>query len=96
MLAGMRDSPPFAAFTAIAPTLLHDCALGNETGLDVVARVPVPTLVVDSEGSTGDLTGWAKAIMDALPRGKHCSLPGEWHGVDDADLAAALTAFFRS
>ena len=96
MLAGMRDTPSFAAFTAIAPTLLHDCALGNETGLDVVAQVPVPTLVVDSEGSTGDLTGWAKAIMDALPRGRHCSLPGEWHRVDDADLTATLTAFFRS
>ncbi len=52
--------------------------------------------MVDSEGSSGDLTGWAKAIMDALPHGRHQRLPGGWHGVSDADLAAALTTFFRS
>ncbi len=96
MLAGVRDSPMFAVLAVVAPTLVYDCTIGDETGLDVIARVPVPTLVVDSEGSSGDLTGWAKAIMDALPHGRHQRLPGGWHGVSDADLAAALTTFFRS
>ena len=56
----------------------------------------VPTLVIDSEGSTGDLSGWAAAIMEALPNGTHRSLTGEWHGVADEDLAPVLTEFFRS
>ena len=94
--ASMQGTPASAAFGAVAPTLLYDCALGERTGLDVVAKVAVPTLVVDSMGSSEDLTGWAAAIMGALPRGTHVSLPGEWHGVSDADLAAAVSAFFRS
>lgn len=94
--AAMRGTPVEAAFAAVAPTLLYDCALGERTGLDVVAAVTVPTLVVDSLGSSEDLTGWAAAVMGALPDGTHVSLPGEWHVVPDADLAAALSAYFRS
>lgn len=41
-------------------------------------------------------TGWAAAIMGALPHGTHVSLPGEWHGVPEADLAVAVSEFFRS
>jgi pimeloyl-ACP methyl ester carboxylesterase len=94
--AGMRATPAWAAFAAVAPTLLYDCALGERTGLAVVADVTVPTLVVDSLGSSADLTGWAAAIMGALPDGTHVSLPGEWHGVSEADLAKAVGDFFRS
>jgi pimeloyl-ACP methyl ester carboxylesterase len=62
----------------------------------LVRSVTAPTLVIDSEGSTGDLTGWAAAIIEALPNGTHRSLTGEWHGVPDEDLAPVLTEFFRS
>lgn len=43
MLAGVRDSPMFAVLAVVAPTLVYDCTIGDETGLDVIARVPVPT-----------------------------------------------------
>jgi pimeloyl-ACP methyl ester carboxylesterase len=96
MVGGLRDSPMWPAFEAAAPTLVYDCTLGDKTDLGVIARVPVPTLVLDSEGSTENLTGWAAAIVGALPRGSHRSLAGEWHSVPDADLAAAVGEFFRA
>jgi pimeloyl-ACP methyl ester carboxylesterase len=78
----------------IAHTVVHDCVISDATTAEVATAIPVPTLVVDSEGSTENLTGWAKAVMDALPDGTHRSLPGEWHGVPDEDLAPVLTRFF--
>lgn len=78
---------------SIAHTIVHDCVISDATTVGVAASVPVPTLVVDSEGSSENLTGWAKAVMDALPDGTHRSLPGEWHGVPDEDLVPVLACF---
>ena len=94
VLAEMAPSLP--ALAAVAHTLVYDCLLSEATSLATAARVTVPTLILDSEGSTGDLTGWAAAVVGALPDGHHRSLAGEWHGVADADLAAAVTDFFTA
>lgn len=83
-----------SAMEAIAHTLIYDFMISDETPLELVKSVTAPTLVIDSEGSTGELTGWAAAVVEALPRGTHRSLVGEWHGVPDADLAPVLTEFF--
>lgn len=88
--------PAMSALVAVAPTLVHDCVLSDATTAEVARRVPVPALVLDSGGSTGELAGWAAAVAAALPRGEHRSLPGEWHSVADADVAAAVRAFLRS
>ena len=87
-------APNLPAYEAIAHTFVYDCVLSDATTFDLVRSVPVPTLVIDSEGSTGNLTGWAAAVNEALPNGIHRSLEGEWHGVADEALAAALTEFF--
>ena len=68
--------------------------LSDATTSAVLRSVAVPTLALDSMGSTDDLTGWAAAVADELPDGSHRSLPGEWHGVPDETLAAALREFF--
>ncbi|MDG4820641.1 alpha/beta hydrolase [Asanoa sp. WMMD1127] len=85
---------PDPGLVAVAPTLVYDCLLGDATSLDLIARVRTPTLVIDSEGTTGPLPDWAVTIVEALPDGRHLSLPGSWHGVDDADLAGALRDFY--
>jgi pimeloyl-ACP methyl ester carboxylesterase len=85
--------PAMSALAAVAPTLVHDCVLSDATTVEVARRVPVPALVLDSGGSTGELTGWSAAVAAALPRGEHRSLPGAWHSVADADVAAAVRAF---
>ncbi|GIF73238.1 alpha/beta fold hydrolase [Asanoa siamensis] len=85
---------PDPGLIAVAPTLVYDCLLGDHTSLDLIARVRTPTLVIDSEGTTGPLPDWAVTIVGALPDGHHRSLPGSWHGVDDADLVDALSRFY--
>ena len=85
-----------AALVSVAPTLVHDCVLSDATTVEVARRVPVPALVLDSGGSTGELAGWAAAVAAALPRGAHRRLPGEWHAAADTDVAAAVREFLRS
>ena len=94
MLAEMEPESRHA-LAAVAHTIVYDYAVSEATTLETVAAVSQPTLVIDSEGSTGDLTGWAKAVNDALPNGTHRSLAGEWHGVPPEDLARALIQFFH-
>jgi pimeloyl-ACP methyl ester carboxylesterase len=93
VLSGMGEDS-LAAMAAIAHTLVYDCLLGESTTAATARRVEVPTLVLDSQGSSDDLTGWAAGVAANLPRGTHRSLAGDWHGVPDADLAAALRGFF--
>lgn len=83
-----------SALEAVAHTLVYDCTIATETSLDLVQSVTAPTLVIDSQDSTGNLTGWAAAVFDALPNGTRRSLVGEWHGVSDGTLAPVLTEFF--
>jgi pimeloyl-ACP methyl ester carboxylesterase len=79
----------------IAHTLVYDCELSNATTFDVLAAVTTPTIVLDSEGSSDDLTGGTAAIANALPNGARRSLPGDWHGVSDEVLARAVAEFLR-
>jgi pimeloyl-ACP methyl ester carboxylesterase len=95
VLAGMRETPSWSAMVAVAPTLVYDSLVSEATSLDLLAAVAVPTLVLDSAGSSDDLTGNATAVARALPDATHRRLPGAWHGVSDDVLAPALTAFFR-
>lgn len=88
-------APVRPAFEAVAHTLVYDCEISNATTFELLRSVPTPTLVLDSQGSSDDLTGGATAIVAALPNGTRRSLTGEWHGVPDEDLAPAVTEFFR-
>ncbi len=85
--------PAKAQLDAVADTLVHDCVISDATRSPLFADVRVPTLVLDSEGSSEDLTGWAASVAAALPDAVHRSLSGGWHGVAEADLAAAVVAF---
>lgn len=93
VIAGMAQVRP--AFDAVVHTLVYDCTISDATSLDLLRSVQVPTLVLDSQGSSDDLTGGTAAIADALPNGTRRSLRGEWHGVPDEDLAPVVTEFLR-
>lgn len=90
-----RQEPSWPALEALAHTLVYDLTIAEETTVDVARGVTVPTLVVDSDGTTGDLPAWAAALVDALPDGRHASLPGEWHDVPPEVLAPAVLDFLR-
>ena len=94
-IASMRSTPEFAKMESVAPTLVYDRMISDATTSILIRSVEVPTLVLDSEGSTDNLTGWAATVARQLPHGSHRSLPGEWHVVPDEVLAAVLDEFFR-
>jgi pimeloyl-ACP methyl ester carboxylesterase len=89
----MRNDGSWAAMAAVAPTLVHDSLISEAMTSEVLARAAVPTLVLDSSGSTDDLTGMAAEVASLLPDAQHRSLPGTWHGVPDDALAEAILDF---
>jgi alpha-beta hydrolase superfamily lysophospholipase len=95
VLAGMRSTPAWAAMVSVAHTLVYDARLSEASSPQLLASVTVPTLVLDSEGSSDDLTGMAATVAAGLPRGEHRSLAGDWHGVADEVVAPVLVEFFR-
>jgi pimeloyl-ACP methyl ester carboxylesterase len=88
--------PVWAALEAVAHTLVYDCRLSDTMSLRLIRSVTVPTLVIDSQGSTDELTGMTATVVEALPNGTQRGLAGEWHGVPDETLAPVLTDFFRN
>ena len=94
-VAGMRSAPEWAAMESAAPTLVYDCVLSDATTPELLDAVAVPTLVLDSLGSSDDLTGWAATVARRLPDATPQSLAGEWHSVTDETLAPVLVEFFR-
>jgi pimeloyl-ACP methyl ester carboxylesterase len=83
----------WAALEAVAHTLVYDATISVATSLDLVRSVKVPTLVIDSQGSGGDLSDMSARVVEALPNGTARSLPGEWHGVPGEVLAPVLIEF---
>lgn len=93
-VASARETPVWPELEAVAHTLVYDLNIAQEATVDLARGVTVPTLVIDSAGTTGDLPGWAAALVAALPDGRHVSLPGAWHDVAPEVLAPALLDFF--
>jgi pimeloyl-ACP methyl ester carboxylesterase len=91
VLAGMAPSIP--ALEAVAHTIVYDCLISAATTTEQLAKVSTPTLVLDSKGSSDDLTGWAASVAAALPDARHRSLPGGWHGVPVEHLAPTVAEF---
>jgi pimeloyl-ACP methyl ester carboxylesterase len=94
IVENMRGSTSWSAMESVAPTLVYDSLISEATSFDLLTSVTVPTIVLDSEGSSDDLTGMAAMVAGALPKGLHRSLAGEWHGVADDVLAPVLIDFF--
>ncbi|MFH5212053.1 alpha/beta fold hydrolase [Antrihabitans sp. NCIMB 15449] len=90
----MRSTDSWSLMRSVSHTLVYDSLISEATSLKMLASVTTPTLVLDSAGSTDDLTGMAATVARHIPGSSHLSLPGEWHGVADEHLAAALTTFF--
>ncbi|MBE1490977.1 alpha/beta fold hydrolase [Plantactinospora soyae] len=92
-LADMRDTPHWSAMVSVASTLAYDSMLSETVDADLLRHVTTPTLVLDSTGSTTDLTQMATVVTELLPQAVHRSLPGEWHGVPAGTLAPVLSEF---
>jgi len=100
VVAGWRAEPWWPAVAAMAPTLRYEAEVlgyGDATGgaapLDVVARVPVPTLVLAGGASPDFMLDTARAIVAALPDGRLRTLDGAGHAARPEVLAPAVAAF---
>lgn len=95
-LVGMRDAPWWPSMEGLAHTLVYDTIITSSFPPARLATITTPTLVIDSQGSDARLSDWAQGVADAMPNAQRRTLPGEWHGIDPAILAPALTQFFQS
>ncbi len=93
MIDGMRGTDRWTRMIGIAPTLVYDCRLSDAMSPTVLAAVNLPTLILDSEGSSDDLTGSAATAARLIPRARHKSLPGEWHVVAPELIAREIKEF---
>jgi pimeloyl-ACP methyl ester carboxylesterase len=95
---GLRQSPTWPAFEAIAPRLAYDHAaiLGADAAVpvDLAARVTVPALVMSGGASYPFMPLTAQALGRAIPNAQVRSLEGQSHAVASDVLAPVLVEFF--
>lgn len=95
-IEGMRQSPVWPMFEAVAPTLAYDAAtLGEDRAAPVkrAAKVAVPTLVMNGT-ALPFMLDTAQALAKAIPNAEHCTLEGQTHDVNLEVLAPVLVEFF--
>jgi pimeloyl-ACP methyl ester carboxylesterase len=95
---GMRQSPMWPMFEAVAPTLAYDAAaLGEDRSVPVkkAAQVAMPALVMNGT-VIPFMLDTARALANATPHAQHRTLEGQSHDVNLEVLAPVLVEFFSS
>jgi hypothetical protein len=95
LLESIRGTIAWTEMCSVAHTLIYNCRISAATTPELLAAVEVPALVLDSTGSTEDLSGWAATAAARLPDAQHRTLAGEWHTVPEEVLAPVLVEFFQ-
>jgi pimeloyl-ACP methyl ester carboxylesterase len=98
VVAQMRNAPFRPAMEAIAHTLAYDATLMGDFTLPtmLIASIRTPTLVMDGEQSPPWLREAARAVADALPRGRRLSLAGQGHTIDPEATASIVADFLAA
>jgi pimeloyl-ACP methyl ester carboxylesterase len=96
-VAGMRQSPFWAAQEALAPTLVYDAILMNNYSLpnERLAHIGVETLVIDG-GTTLWLSQAADTVAAVLPNAQRSTIAGQPHNVADEAMAPVLREYFQA
>ncbi|HEX8645744.1 MAG TPA: alpha/beta hydrolase [Thermoleophilaceae bacterium] len=94
----MRKAPFRPGLERIAHTLVYDALLCGDISMphELVAAIDVPALVIDGGESWGFLRSGAKALAEALPDGRQCTLEGESHNINPEATAPVLASFLAS
>ncbi len=102
MIEGMRQSPVWSQFEAIAPTLAYDAAvMGNDESVpaEQASQIRMPTLVLDGGESMKYIPfmhATAVTLAQAIPHAQQRTLEGQGHDVNLEVLAPVLVEFFQS
>jgi pimeloyl-ACP methyl ester carboxylesterase len=96
-IVGMRQTPIWPLFEAVAPTLAYDNAIMGDGSVPTerLASITVPTLVMDGGASPAFMHNAAQAAAHALPNAKGRTLEGQTHDVVPQVLAPVLVEFFQ-
>jgi hypothetical protein len=98
-IAGMRQSPVWPAFTAVAKSLTYDNAVlgygaGGAVPTDVLAAITVPVLAMDGGASPDMLRDPAGLIAEACADAERITLPEQTHEVSPEVVSPVLAKFF--
>ena len=95
-VAGMRQSPVWPLFEAVAPTLAYDAAALGDSSVPTerAASVTMPTLVMAGGAAFPFIQQSAQVLAAALPHAQHRTLEGQTHEVAAEALAPVLEEFF--
>jgi pimeloyl-ACP methyl ester carboxylesterase len=96
MIAGMKQTPVWSMFEAVAPTLAYDNEImgGGSLPEKLIASVTIPLLVIDGGASLLFMRNAAKAVSETAPRAQYRTLEGQTHEYDPDVLAPVLIDFF--
>lgn len=98
-IAGLRQSPMWAATEALAQTLVHDAAImdgamaGRPLTGDRWLRATTPVLVLSGGASPRWMAAGAAQVAEVLPDARLRVLAGQAHNVEPQALAPALLEF---
>jgi pimeloyl-ACP methyl ester carboxylesterase len=94
----MRHAPFRPGLEAIAHTLAYDAMICGDLSLPagLTASVGTPALVISGEQSSPVLRAAARAVAEALPDGRLCSLPGQSHDISPEATAPVMAEFLAS
>jgi pimeloyl-ACP methyl ester carboxylesterase len=95
VVAQLRNAPFRPALEALAHTLVYDATIIGDLSLptELIGRVRTPTLVLSGDQSPPFLRDAARAVAEALPNGRLCSLPGQTHDINPEATAPVLKEF---
>jgi hypothetical protein len=99
MVNGMRQSPAWTVFEAIAPTLMYDAddiGENRTVPVDRAAQVTAVTLAMNGSASFPFMYDSAKTIANAVPNAQLRTLEGQTHNVNLEVLAPVLIEFFKT
>ncbi len=105
MVDGMAQSPSWAGFVSVAPTIIYDVANSGEVNTDQdwlcsskMARwadVTVPTIVFSGDQTFPGMPEAADATAAALSNATRRIIAGEGHGPSTAGILPPLLEFLR-
>lgn len=97
---GIKQSPMWPMWESIAPTLAYDhiADLGEDASIPAerVAKITVPTLILDGSNSFPFMHTTASTLANVIPNARHRTMEGQTHEVAADAIAPALIEFFKS
>ena len=97
---GMRQHPMWPLWEAVAPSLAYDhiADMGEDASVPTerIARVAVPTLVINGSASFPFMPITADTLADVIPNAQRRTLEGQTHDVSAEALAPVLIEFFKA